>query len=44
VVTEYGWTDLKGKSSTERALSLIAIADPRFRDGLLQAARDLHLV
>jgi itaconate CoA-transferase len=44
VVTEYGWTDLKGKSSTERALSLIAIADPRFRDELLQAARDLHLV
>ncbi|MDP9651031.1 acetyl-CoA hydrolase/transferase family protein [Paraburkholderia caledonica] len=44
VVTEHGWTDLKGKSSTERALSLIAIADPRFREGLLQAARDLHLV
>ncbi|MFK0380336.1 acetyl-CoA hydrolase/transferase family protein [Pandoraea sp. NPDC090278] len=44
VVTEYGWTDLKGKSSTERALSLIAIADPRFRDELLHAAGELHLV
>jgi itaconate CoA-transferase len=44
VVTEFGWTDLKGKSSTERAKALIALAYPQFRDGLAAAARDMHLI
>jgi itaconate CoA-transferase len=44
VVTEYGTADLKGKSSTERALALISLADPRFREELLAAARRMHLV
>jgi len=44
VITEFGWTDLKGKSSTERAKALIALAHPQFRDGLTAAAKDMHLV
>jgi len=44
VMTELGWADLKGKSSTERAKALIALAHPQFRDGLTAAAKDLHLV
>jgi itaconate CoA-transferase len=44
VVTEFGWTDLKGKSSTERAKALIALAHPQFREKLMAAAREIHLV
>src|SRR6202035_4758260 len=33
VVTEFGWADLKGKSSTERAKALIALAHPEFQSG-----------
>ena len=43
VMTEFGWTDLKGKSSTERAKALIGLAHPQFRDGLA-AAKDMHLI
>jgi itaconate CoA-transferase len=38
VVTEYGWTCLKGKSVAERAKALIAIAHPDFREELSRAA------
>ena len=38
VVTEYGIADLKGKSLSERAEALIAIAHPAFRAGLTEAA------
>ena len=34
VVTEYGWADLKGKSMSQRADALIALAHPKFRDKL----------
>jgi itaconate CoA-transferase len=44
VVTEFGWTDLKGKSSTERAKALIALAHPEFQDGLTAAAKEMHLI
>ena len=44
VVTEHGWIDLKGRSSTERAEALIGIAEPAFRDGLRQVAREMHLI
>ena len=44
VMTELGWADLKGKSSTERAKALITLAHPQFRDGLAAAARDMHLI
>ncbi len=44
VVTEFGTTDLKGKSVKERALALIELAHPDFRDELHRASEDLHLV
>jgi itaconate CoA-transferase len=44
LVTEYGVTNLKGKSVRERALSIIDLAHPRFRDELLRAAREHRLV
>ncbi len=39
VVTEYGTAYLHGKSIRQRALDLINIAHPKFRKGLLQAAK-----
>jgi len=44
VVTEYGAVDLHGKTIRERALGLIHIAHPDFRDGLMRMARERHLV
>jgi len=44
VVTENGVVNLKGLSSTERALALINLADPAFRENLLAEAKQLHLV
>ena len=44
IVTEYGVCDLRGKSTTERALGLIEIAHPQFRDELLAQARELGYV
>jgi len=43
VVTEYGWTCLKGKTMAERARALIAIAHPDFREGLDRAAYEAGL-
>jgi acyl-CoA hydrolase/L-amino acid N-acyltransferase YncA len=39
VVTEYGMAYLFGKSIRERAISLIEIADPKFRPWLLEEAK-----
>ncbi len=44
IVTEYGVADLRGKSSTERALALIEIAHPTFRDELTQQAKDMGYI
>jgi itaconate CoA-transferase len=44
VVTEYGTTNLKGQSTRERALSLINIAHPKFRDELLKEAEKVTLI
>ena len=44
VVTEYGVAYLHGKSVRERALALIHIAHPKFRDELMQEARAARLV
>jgi acyl-CoA hydrolase len=44
VVTEFGIVNLKGKSISERALALISIAHPDDREGLLQQARDNHII
>jgi GNAT superfamily N-acetyltransferase len=44
VVTEFGIADLHGKTVRERALALINIAHPDFREELLRAARERKLV
>ena len=44
VVTEFGAVNLKGLSSTERALRLIELAHPEFRDELTEAAKQQHLI
>jgi itaconate CoA-transferase len=43
-VTEFGAANLKGLSSTERALKLIELAHHEFRDELTEAAMQLHLI
>jgi RimJ/RimL family protein N-acetyltransferase len=44
VVTEYGIAYLHGKNIRERAMSLIAIAHPRFRPWLIEEAKKLSLI
>ena len=44
VVTEYGLVNLKGKSVAERALALIAIAHPDFREPLEREAREKNII
>jgi len=44
VVTEYGVAQLHGKTVRERALALIHIAHPKFRDNLMAQAREARLV
>ncbi len=44
VVTEFGIAYLHGKNIRERAMELIAIAHPRFREALVQRARERNLI
>ncbi|MGH7143731.1 MAG: GNAT family N-acetyltransferase [Planctomycetota bacterium] len=44
VVTEYGVANLHGKTIRERAIALIHIAHPKFRDKLMEEARDRKIV
>lgn len=44
VVTEYGVASLRGASLRDRAMELINIAHPDYRDQLLSEARKYHLV
>ncbi|MFW9932331.1 MAG: acetyl-CoA hydrolase/transferase family protein, partial [Candidatus Thorarchaeota archaeon] len=44
IITEYGLANLHGKTIRERVLSLIAIAHPKFRNQLLEAAKNMHYV
>lgn len=44
LVTEYGTVNLKGKSTRERALGIIGLAAPRFRDDLLREAENMYLL
>ncbi|MEM9227376.1 MAG: acetyl-CoA hydrolase/transferase C-terminal domain-containing protein, partial [Verrucomicrobiota bacterium] len=44
VITEYGIATLRGRSIRERALELVQVAHPRFRDQLLRFARDKKYV
>ena len=44
LVTEHGVVNLKGKSTRDRALDVISIAHPKFRESLLHEAEDMHLI
>jgi acyl-CoA hydrolase len=44
VVTEYGVAQLRGRTARERALALIDIAHPDFRDELTEAAAQMRLL
>ncbi len=44
VVTEFGMVNLKGKSVAERALALISIAHPDFRESLERQAYEHRLI
>ena len=44
VVTEFGAVNLKGKSTRERALALVSIAHPDFRDELIGEAKKATLI
>ena len=44
LITEYGVVNLKGKSTRERALDIISIAHPGFRDDLLKEAENMRLI
>ncbi len=44
VVTEYGVASLYGKTIRQRALALIGIAHPEFRDELKLQAKELHYI
>jgi len=44
IITEYGLASLRGKTIRERVLSLIAIAHPKYRNGLLEAAKEMKYV
>jgi acyl-CoA hydrolase len=41
IVTEHGVADMRGRSISQRAAALVAIADPQFRDDLEREAKDL---
>ncbi len=43
VVTEYGVSDLKGKSTWQRAEAMIKIAHPDYRDELIAEAEKMHI-
>ena len=44
LVTEHSLTNLKGRSTRERALAIIELADPKFRDDLLREAEGMFVV
>ena len=44
VVTEYGVAKLRGKSVRQRALALIDIAHPDFRDQLRYSAKQIKII
>ncbi len=44
VVTEYGIAYLHGKNIRERAMGLIAIAHPKFRQWLIEEAKKLNII
>ena len=44
VTTEYGCVNLQGKSTKQRALHLIELAHPQFRDSLREEAKKMNII
>ncbi|MEJ2589175.1 MAG: acetyl-CoA hydrolase/transferase C-terminal domain-containing protein, partial [Deltaproteobacteria bacterium] len=44
LVTEFGVANLKGRSTRQRALAIIELAHPDFRENLLRAAEDMYII
>jgi itaconate CoA-transferase len=44
IVTDYGMVNLRGRSTRERALVLISIAHPNFREELTKHAKSINLI
>jgi len=44
IATEFGIVNLKGKSTRARALALISIAHPKFRESLMREAENMSLM
>jgi itaconate CoA-transferase len=44
LATEHGIVSLKGRSTKERALSIISLAHPKFRDWLMEEAENMYLL
>ncbi|MDP3396473.1 MAG: acetyl-CoA hydrolase/transferase C-terminal domain-containing protein [Methanoregula sp.] len=44
LATEHAIVNLKGKSTRERALLIISLAHPKFRDELMKQAEDMYLI
>jgi len=44
VVTEYGIGYLRGRDVAQRVLEMVNLAHPRFRKGLLEAAKEKHYI
>ncbi|MCX8473690.1 MAG: hypothetical protein ORN85_08580 [Sediminibacterium sp.] len=44
VATEYGMVNLQGKSTKQRALHLIELAHPQFRDSLTEEAKKMNII
>jgi itaconate CoA-transferase len=44
LVTEFGIANLKGKSTKERAIAIIGLAHPRFREELFQKAENMYII
>jgi len=44
LATEFGTANLKGMSTRQRALAIIDLAHPDFRDQLLRAAEDMYII
>ena len=44
LVTEYGVANLKGMSTRQRALAIIELAHPHFREQLMRAAEEMYIV
>ena len=44
LATEYGVVNLMGKSTRDRALDMVSLAHPKFRDDLLAEAKKMGLI